>query len=159
MTDEDLKFGTIVSIEDDLWAHCDFPLIGDKVEDTIREAFTPIDSKRLKGWKLDIIIVYKRAQNIYFGKRGVSVPSDKTKEFALRLAVPTLEQAPYGFNKKKFQYDEMQFGGVNEKLFFVIPPQFESYDSLEPYFIDGARRAVDEVLRHGITFNGEKLRL
>ena len=154
MTDEDLKFGTIVSIEDDLWAHCDFPSVGNKVEETIRAAFEPIDPRQLKGWKLDIVVVYKRARDIYFGKRGVSVPSDKTKEFFLRLAVPTLEQAPYGFNKKKFQYD-----AVNEKMFFVIPPNFENYDTLEAYFIDSARRAVDEVLRHGIPFNGEKLKL
>lgn len=154
MNEENIKFGTIISIEDELSANCDFPFVSNEIKKSLFEAFEQIDAVKLNGWKLNIIIVYKRARNIYFGKRGISVPSDKTKEFFLRLAVPTLEQAPYGFNKKKFEYDDPA-----EKNFFVVFPNFENYHSLENYLIDSARRTIDEVLKRGITFNGEKLKL
>lgn len=147
-------FGTIISIDGNLSSHCNFPLVGNGVEDAIREIFRKIELQKLGDWRLNLIIVYKRARHIYFGKRGISVPSDKTKEFFLRLAVPTLEQAPYGFNKKKFEYDD-----APEKGFFKIPPNFEDYESLEAYFVDSARRAIEEVLKSGITVNGEKLKL
>lgn len=155
MNSEDLQFGNIIALGDDVITNqFDFASVANAVEDTIREAFKPIDSKKLKGWKVDITIVYKRARYIYFGKRGTSVPSDQTKEFFLRLAVPTLEQAPYGFNKKKFEYDD-----PSEKDFFKVPPNFNDYNSLETYLVDGARRVIEEVLKNGITINGEKLKL
>lgn len=155
MDDENLIFGTIISIEDDLSYHCDFPLIANGIKKAIREVFEPIDVRKMNGWKINIIIVYKRARKIYLGKRGAVIPSEKTKEFFLRLAVPTLEQASYGFSKKKFEYDDLE----NEKLFFNITPDFDKYDSLASYFVDGARRITEEALKNGITINGEKLKL
>ncbi len=125
-----------------------------ELNDYVKVLVPQINIQDCGDWKLLVLVNMRATNGIGFYKRSRRYPSDKEFEISISIPIPNNDQAPYGLSKVKESY----YLPLNDKNFYILEPQFENYDNLYQYILEGSKCAIDLAFTHGFTCNGKKIK-
>ncbi|WP_071783306.1 Imm9 family immunity protein [Leminorella grimontii] len=112
-----------------------------------------INIRDLGDWSILISVTSRSTNGIGVYKRIRRYPSDKEFEISISLTIPDDKQAEYGSSR----VNEGFYLPLDDKKFYILPPDFDGYNCLWDYIFCSAKHAIDLAFQHGFTCNGEKI--
>lgn len=107
----------------------------------------------LPDWTLIVRFIFGLGDWVGVVKRGIPYPSTKEKDISITIPVPTTESAPYGLSKKRFLHRPP----LHAENFYVVPIDWNNYDTLRDCLHDCAMRGVLEAFKRGVTVGGKRV--
>lgn len=132
--------------------------ICDRLDAYYNELSKKLNTHDLGGWRLNLLIVLRSTNAIGIPKRVTRYPSDKEAVASLVIPIPGPEDAKYG-SRSAVDPKYSRYAPIDEKNFHALDPDYARFQSLGEYVLESAKRAIDEVLRLGLSVNGKKIKL
>ncbi|MGL4234039.1 MAG: Imm9 family immunity protein [Casimicrobium sp.] len=113
-----------------------------------------LDLTMVPEWTLTFCFHFCKSDWIGVFKRGVTYASTKEKEVTVAIPIPTVDQAPYGLDKKRFAMRPP----LDATKFWTLPVEYSKYESLQEFILESAKRGIDEAFKQGVAVSGKKIK-
>lgn len=121
----------VIGVDDIL----DLNLIEKEIENDFSNIYNESFDKKIKGWNIELNLIYNNAENILIFKKGKKDIENQHITYTVHLPIPKTGNVSWGMDDSSFIGDVVD-NKLSMKNFYVLDrPPYESFKGIDSYLV------------------------